>query len=158
AFRHPRLSFRYMGGGIESLLPDTDIKQVEKYRVAAVLAFQRAHGVALESPESAAPRETALDLGKDHALAEGNVASLRDSRARLCDSVRGLAGECVALGLAHLSPGIQERFATLAVWAQGAQAYRLALLLRRIADHAEMLLERAGGADEHRLMDELTLA
>jgi hypothetical protein len=158
AFRHPRLSFRYMGGTVDSLLADAEVRQVEKYRVAAVLAYQRAHGAVLEAPEAATPQAGTLDLGKDHAVSEGASASLRESRARLCASVRALATECVALGLAHLSPGIQERFSTLAVWAQGAQAYRLALLLRRIADHAEMLLERAGGADEHRLMNELTIA
>ena len=158
AFRHPRIAFRYMGGDIASLLADADTKQVEKYRVAAVLAYQRAHGVTLEPPESTAPQAGALDLGKDHAIAEGASASLHESRVRLCEAVRTLTTECVALGLAHLSPGIQERYATLAVWAQGAQVYRLALLLRRIADHVDMLLERAGGADEFRLLNDLAMA
>jgi hypothetical protein len=66
--------------------------------------------------------------------------------------------ECMELGLSHLSRGIHERFATLAVWAQGAEYHRLALMLRRIAHHVEQLLERAGGADEHRLLDEITIA
>lgn len=158
AFRHPRLAFRYMGGGLDSLLADVDIKQVEKYRVAAVLAFQRAHGQEIAAPETDKPQTAALDLGKDHALAESTPAALAESRARLAAAIRQLGRECVTLGLSHFSPGIQERFSTLAVWAQGAQCYRLALLLRRIADHVEMLLERAGGADEHRLFDELTLA
>jgi hypothetical protein len=48
AFRHPPVSFRYMGGPVEALLPDADIKQPEKYRVATVLAFQRTHGKALD--------------------------------------------------------------------------------------------------------------
>ena len=157
-FRHPHLSFRYMGGGVDSLLADADIKQLEKYRVAAVLAFQRAQGLTLAAPPAAAPQTGTLDLGKDHAESESAPAALQESRARLCAAVRQLARECVMLGLSHFSPGIEERFATLAVWAQGAQAYRLALLLRRLADHVEMLLERAGGADEHRLLDELTLA
>jgi hypothetical protein len=158
-FRHPPVSFRYMGGDVDALLPDADIKQPEKYRVAAVLAFQRAHGKPLERPEEpAAGKPASLDLGKDHALAEDASSSLLDSRARLMAAVRQLAGECVKLGLAHFSPGIHERFETLAVWAQGAQCYRLALLLRRIADHVEMLLARAGGADEQRLFDELAFA
>ena len=156
-FRHPRISFRYMGGGLDSLLADVDIKQIEKYRVAAVLVFQRAQSVTLAAP-AAAPQAGSLDLGKDHAGVESAPAALTESRTRLCAAVRQLARECLMLGLSHFSPGIQERFATLAVWAQGAQAYRLALLLRRLADHVEMLLERAAGADEHRLLDELTLA
>jgi len=145
-----------MGGPLEGLLADTDVKQLEKYRAAAVMAYQRANGVQLVAPESAG-QEGKLDLGKDHTAVESGAASLQDSRARLCTAVRQLASECATLGLAHLSPGIQERFSTLAVWAQGAQCYRLALILRRLADHVEMLLDRAGGADEHRLFDELTL-
>ncbi|HEY6126168.1 MAG TPA: hypothetical protein VIV63_16060 [Steroidobacteraceae bacterium] len=158
AFRHPRLVFRYMGGPLDGMLADTDIKQLEKYRAAAVMAYQRANGVPLTAPEGPAPQDGKLDLGKDHAGAETASASLQESRTRLCAAVRQLACECVTLGLSHFSPGIQERFSTLAVWAQGAQCYRLALLLRRLADHVEMLLERAGGADEHRLFDELTIA
>jgi len=158
AFRHPPVSFRYMGGDVEALLPDADIKQPEKYRVAAVLAFQRAHGKALEPLDERLDKAGSLNLGKDHALAEETSPALSDSRVRLMAAVRQLAGECVKLGLAHFSPGIHERFETLAVWAQGAQCYRLALLLRRIADHVEILLARAGAADEQRLFDELAFA
>jgi hypothetical protein len=147
-----------MGGGLDSLLADADVKQLEKYRVAAVLGFQRAHGQHIAPPQADKPQTAALDLGKDHALADSTPQALAESRARLAAAIRQLGRECVTLGLSHFSPGIQERFATLAVWAQGAQCHRLALLLRRIADHVELLLERAGGADEHRLFDELTLA
>jgi SWIM zinc finger len=158
AFRHPPVSFRYMGGPVEALLPNADIKQPEKYRVAAVLVFQRAHGKPLEPPDDPVAKTASLNLGKDHALAEETPSALLDSRVRLMAAVRQLAAECVKLGLAHFSPGIHERFETLAVWAQGAQCYRLALLLRRIADHVEMLLARAGGAHEQRLFDELAFA
>jgi len=156
-FRQPRLTFRYMGGGIESLLGDLSIAQIEKYRVAAIIAYQRAHGVEPTPPESSAPRNAALDLGKDHALADTAAGSQESSRLRLRQSTRQLLGECISLGLSHLSSGIQERYATLSVWAQGAEYYRLALLLRRLADHVELLLERAGNADEHRLLDEMAL-
>lgn len=156
-FRQPRLTFRYMGGGIESLLGDLSIAQIEKYRVAAVIAYQRAHGMEATPPESAAPRNAALDLGKDHALADTAAGSQESSRLRLRQSTRQLLGECISLGLSHLSPGIQERYTTLSVWAQGAEYYRLALLLRRLADHVELLLDRAGNADEHRLLDEMAL-
>jgi hypothetical protein len=157
-FRHPPVSFRYMGGSVDALLSDADIKPIAKYRVAAVLAFQRASGQALEPPEEATPGTASLNLGKDHAPDERGSVALSEQRARLVVAVCQLARECVTLGLAHSSSGIHERFATLAIWAQGAQLYRLSLLLRRIADHVEMLLERAGGADEQRLFDELTLA
>lgn len=159
AFGHPRIAFRYMGGGLDNLIADTELSQLPKYRVAAVLAFQRAHGQEPSAPEPT-PRErnAALDLGADHALAEPTALAQHDSRERLRASVQQLLGECVGLGLSHLSAGIQERFSTLAVWAQGAEYHRLALLLRRLADHVELLLERAAGADEHRLLEEISLA
>jgi hypothetical protein len=158
-FQRPRMTLRYMGGGIEALIADIDIKQIEKYRVAAVLAFQRAHGVEpVASEPTVKARSEALDLGMDHRLATPTSESLDQSRQRFRASAKQLLAEAAELGLAHLSQGIHERFATLAVWAQGAEYYRLALLLRRIADHVEMLLDRAGGADEHRLLDEMTLA
>ena len=158
SLRHPRIAFRYMGGGIARLIADLEIRQIEKYRVAAVLAYQKANGVSHAPPEAktARPAAQALDLGRDHEVAVGS--DQQDSRARLRQAVRQLSGECLQLGLSHLSPAIQERFSTLAVWAQGAEYYRLALLLRRLADHVELLLERAGAADEYRLLDELSLA
>lgn len=157
--QQPRLTLRYMGGGLEQLIADVALAKIEKYQVAAVLAFQRAHGQVLTPPEpTAAPRTQALDLGMDHQRAATGADSLNVSRERLRQSARRLFADAVELGLSHLSSGMQERVTTLAVWAQGAEYPRLALLLRRLADHIELLLERAGGADEHRLLDELTLA
>jgi hypothetical protein len=157
-FARPRVDFRYPGGGLEALIADAEVGDAAKYRVAAVLAYQRAHGVEISPPESsAAPRAASLDLGKDHSLPEGGESARRESRERLRASVRRLLGECVELGLSHLSPAIAERYSTLAVWAQGAEYYRLARLLRRLADHVELLLARAGGADEHRLFEEATI-
>jgi len=159
AFTQPRLAFRYMGGGIDGLIADADVRQVEKYRVAAVLALRRALGVQAPPPEPAGTARTAsLDLGHDHALADTRDLSIDESRQRLRASAVQLFAECIELGLAHLSQGIQERFSTLAVWSQGAEYHRLALLLRRLADHVDLLLQRAGGADEHRLLDELAIA
>lgn len=159
SLQRPRLTLRYMGGSLDNLIADTEIAQLQKYRVAAVLAFQRAHGRNLTPPEpAAAPRAQALDLGFDHQLAATGAAAQDDSRQRLRSAASQLFAEAVGLGLSHLSSGMHERFTTLAVWAQGAEYYRLALLLRRVADHIELLLQRAGGADEHRLLDELSLA
>lgn len=159
ALQRPRLTLRYMGGGLDALIADAELAQIEKYRAAAVLAFQLANGRELTPPEPTTRQRTLpLDLGMDHALAESRDASLDDSRARLRGSLRKILTESVELGLAHLSRGIQERYSTLAVWAQGAEYHRLALLTRRIADHVQLLLERAGGADELRLLDEISMA
>lgn len=159
SFQRPRLNLRYMGGGLENLLADVDIAQLEKYRVAAVLAFQQAHGQTLVPPEpSPRERKAELDLSLDHQVAGSYTRTQHESRERLRERVTQLLTECLELGLAHLSRGIFERFSTLAVWSQGAEYHRLALMLRRIADHVEQLLERAGSADEHLLFDEMTLA
>ncbi len=160
AFARPRVAFRYMGGGLDSLILDQDLPQPNKYRVAAVLALRLALGLSLvapEPPKRRGPRTAALDLGLDHALPPEGATAMEDSRTRLLMAARQLFGECVQLGLSHLSRGVQERLSTLAVWAQGADCHRLSRLLRRLADHVELLLARAGGADEHRLMDELAL-
>lgn len=160
AFGRPRLVFRYMGGGLDALIADADLAQLDKYRVAAVLALRLAMGAAITAPEPVkgrGPRTASLDLGVDHAMPE-EVAGAQDaSRERLIASALQLLDECLRLGLSHLSQGMQERLSTLAVWAQGADLHRLSRLLRRLADHVELLLSRAGGADEHRLLDELAL-
>jgi hypothetical protein len=159
-FQRPRLRLRYMGGGAQSLIADVETQHLAKYQVAAVLALRRAHGMEVPTPEPVARPKApagALDLGKDHALPAAAPEAERASRQRLRGSTLQLLQECIELGLSHLSSGMRDRFSTLAVWAQGAQYYRLALLLRGVTDHVELLLERAGGADEHRLLDELAL-
>jgi len=157
-FVRPRVDFHYPGGGLDGLIADAEVGDAAKYRVAAVLAYQRAHGVEIAPPEvTATAGSAALDLGQDHALPETGAHARRDSRTRLRASVHKLLGECVELGLSHLSPAIAERFVTQAVWAQGAEYHRLARSLRRLADHVELLLARAGSADEHRLFEEAAL-
>lgn len=159
ALQRPRLTLRYLGGGIDALIADAELTQIAKYRVAAVLALQRAHGRELTPPEPAGGRRIrAPARSVDHTLSESRDASLDESRARLRLSLRKILAESVELGLAHLSQGVRERYSTLAVWAQGAEYHRLALLTRRIADHVELLLERAAAADELRLLDEITIA
>lgn len=158
AFRTPRMAFRFMGGGLGGLVCDVQTAQVARYRVAAVLAFRRSRGFAVDPPEAKGPRTAALDLGHDHALAASVDDAKGEGRQRVLEAVSLLAAQCLELGLAHLSDAVQQRFATLATWAQACDFPRLALSLRRLADHVELLLERAGGADEQRLFDELALA
>ena len=145
AFTSPRVTFRYMGGGLEALVPDTRLPSLEKYQVAAVLAYQRAHGVEPEPVAAPARRAAAPE-------------PLEPSRARLREATTRLLADTVRLGLSHLSSSVQERFETVAVWAQGASYFRLALLLRRLADHVELLLVRSAHADESRLLDEVATA
>lgn len=155
----PHLVAHYAGGGVEALVVDGVAKHVAKHRAAVVLVYQRAHGRELADDEPPTKAEQArLALGADWTPAATAADEVRGARSRLCGAVRQLAGECLGIGLCHLSPHVQQRFATLAVWAQGAELPRLARLLRRLADHVDLLLQRAGGADEHRLLDDLALA
>ncbi len=157
-FPRRRIGFRYLGGGPEALITETDLASVEKYQVAAILAYQSAHGVVHAVPEPTRKKHNeSLNFGKDHELADNNVSQTQ-SRQRLCESVRQLMFDCLRLGLSHLSSAVWERFSTLAVWAQAADYYRLARLLRHLADHVEQLLARSRDADESRLFDDMTRA
>ncbi|MFI5706888.1 hypothetical protein [Kribbella sp. NPDC051620] len=140
----PRITFRYLGGGLPGLIPDLKLAAVEKYQVAVVLAYQRLSGV---GPPPVPPDERPQS---PHRLA--------DSRARLRTAAAQLLTDTVRLGTAHLSASIHQRYETLAVWAQGAEYHRLARALSRIADHVQLLLDRSARADEHRLLDEAALA
>jgi hypothetical protein len=148
AFAHPEVVVRYLGGGPGALMLDQSLPHPDRYRVAAVLAWQRGHGV--EPPPPPLPRSS----GRSGSAAS---ADREASRARLRAAVRDLLTETVRVGVSHLSPSMHERYTTLAVWAQGAEYHRLALLLRRLADEVELMLHRAATADDHRLLEEVTI-
>jgi hypothetical protein len=120
-----------------------------RYRVAAVLAWQRAHGLVLPPPP---PPRTRSGV-------ESESASPRtESRARFRAHVAVLLRDLVAVGVSHLSPAITERLTTAATWAQGVEYHRLALLLRRLADQVDLLLARSALADDLLLLDEIAVA
>lgn len=144
----PEVRLRYFGGGLSSWVLDQALPAPEKYRVAAVLAWQRAHG--LELPALAQPASTRGPTATQRAQA--------DSRDRLLDMVATLLSDTVRIGVSHLSGAVLDRFTTAAVWAQAAELWRLALLLRRLADQVELLLLRRSSADDLRLLDDLALA
>ena len=52
AFQHPRITFRCMGNDLESMIADTQTSHTAKYRVAAILAYQKANGVVIQPPEA----------------------------------------------------------------------------------------------------------
>lgn len=141
AIPSPRVTFRYAGGGLAALLPDVRLTQVEKYRVAAVLAYQRAFGRAPDPPPGRARSGTPADSER------------AELRRRLRSAVTGLLLDTARVGASHLSAAFHERYETVAVWAQGAEYHRLARLLRGLADQVELLLERNARADEHALLD-----
>lgn len=146
AFDQPALTVRYLGGGLEALVLDQQVPNVERYRVAAVLAYQRAHG--LTHPPPPVPRRSGAP--------ETETALSRvESRTRLRATVAALLRDTVAVGVSHLSPAIHDRMVTSATWAQGVEYHRLALHLRRLADQIDLLLARSALADDVRLLDDL---
>jgi hypothetical protein len=144
----PEVVVRYLGGGLDGLVVDHKVPSLPRYRVAAVMAWQQAHGVIIEPPavrsRPSGPTEAGL--------------SLEDSRARLRAAVRALLTDVVRIGVSHLSPGVLERFTTAAVWAQGVEYHRLARLLRRLADQIDLQLARSAAANDLQLLDETALA
>jgi hypothetical protein len=148
-FERPGLTIRYLGGGLDGLVLDQPVPDTARFRVAAVLAWQRAHGLVLPPPP--APRARA------GGMSESSVAR-GDSRARLRAAVSALLRDTVAIGVSHLSPAVHERLTTAATWAQGVEYHRLALLLRRLADQVDLLLARSALADDLLLLDEIAVA
>jgi hypothetical protein len=148
-FERPPLTVRYLGGGLDGLVLDQAVSHVDRFRVAAVLAWQRAHGLVLPpppSPRARASGESELSISRS------------ESRSRLRTTVSELLRDSVAVGVSHLSPAIHERLMTAATWAQGVEYHRLALLLRRLADQVDLLLARSALADDRMLLDEIAVA
>jgi hypothetical protein len=143
------LTARYLGGGLDALVLDQTVPGVERFRVAVVLAWQRAHGLVLDPPPPPRSRGT----GPSEAS-----LSLAESRERLRGTVTAVLRDTVRVGVSHLSPALHERLVTSAVWAQGVEYHRLALLLRRVADEVELLLVRSARADDLALLDDVAVA
>lgn len=148
-FERPALTVRYLGGGLDGLVLDQPVSHVARFRVAAVLAWQRSHGLVLPPP----PASRARANGES----ESSI-SRGESRARLRTAASGLLRDTVAVGVSHLSPAIHERLTAAATWAQGVEYHRLALLLRRLADGVDLLLARSALADDLMLLDEIAVA
>jgi hypothetical protein len=147
-FERPPLTVRYLGGGLDGLVLDQAVSHVMRFRVAAVLAWQRAHGLVLPPP---APR------ARTSGESESSI-SRSESRSRLRTTVSELLRDTVAIGVSHLSPAIHDRLTTAATWAQGVEYHRLALLLRRLADQVDLLLARSALVDDLMMLDEIAAA
>lgn len=143
-FSRPPIEARYAGGGPAGFVLDPRPADPARVVVAAVLAYQRAHGGMLTPPEAPAHRA-------------GDPSSA-DSRRRLLRAAGSVLVDTVRAGVSHGSAATWERYATLATWAQGAQLYRLARLLQRLADGVDQQLQRSARADEHQLLQDAALA
>ncbi|MCL2090475.1 MAG: hypothetical protein FWH11_04505 [Micrococcales bacterium] len=139
----PRVVFRYAGGGLPGLVADVPVSQPARLRALAVLALRRALGGPVPVP---APRPHSA-IGR----APGETGPLRD---KVRAAARGLLVDTAALGAAHLSADVAERYESVATSAQGAEYHRLARLLRRMADRVAEILARQAGADTEALLEE----
>ena len=158
-FKHPMMTLRYLGGGVDSLICDVSTSKLAKYQVAAVILYKRINGINLDPIEvKAQPKNASLEFGKDYAVAESNDIAILSSRNRLLCQVDELLNDCLILGISHLSHNIIDKFSSLAVWAQGVYFYRMSLLLRRVADHVELQIERSASADGNQLLKDLAFA
>ncbi|PJI93508.1 hypothetical protein [Luteimicrobium subarcticum] len=147
-FPHPALVARYPGGGVAGVVLDAPVRAPERYRVAAVLAWQRAHGLVLPPPAAPSARTRP-------SAAEESLAAARD---RVRASVVAVLRDTVRIGVSHLSPAVVDRLTTAAVGAQGVEYHRLARALRGVADQADLVLARSARADDLALLDEVAAA
>ncbi len=150
-FDKPAAVVRYAGGGLPGLVLDPRADQAERLQVAAVLAYQQTHGRVLAQP--AAP--TAAGAARAAVAATRHELALGKLRSRVRQSTQRLIEDAMNIGLCHASAALGERFATLAVSAQGARYYRLALALRRAGDQVVHQVARSARSDERILLREL---
>jgi hypothetical protein len=130
------------GTGLDGVLTNGPRKDRAKFIVAAILAFQKTQGHQFDEP---------AELRSGPAEAEGAPRSRLEIAAAAC----ALCEEMVRIGLAHLSPSVEERLATLALSATGANLPRLASGLRGLADDVAHLVARNVQADLERLFEGL---
>lgn len=145
AFPRLQVTLRYAGGGLAGLIADQKLAPLPRYQVAAVIAYQRANGTAMDFLAAA---KTVTKQQESHAA----------NRERFRRSTRQLLVDTVALGVAHPSVALHERYETTAVWAQGAEYHRISLLLNRIADHVAQMLARSATTGTAQLVAEIALA
>ena len=138
-FRDVGIQCRYFAGAtLEGMITNAPERTKYKYLAAAVLAFQRHHGVQFQVAGSARPKHT-----------------VSSSAAAVLELARALIADAMSIGLSHLSPTMRQRLDMLAVSAHGADLPRLASALRSLAEEIELLLDRHAQADEGRLFSML---
>lgn len=126
------------GAGLEGAIVSAGPHETRSVVVAAVIAVQRM-------------------AGQDWLL-ETEVASLDEAgeaprtRNEVLAACQGLLREMLSVGLAHLSEGHAQRWATLAVAALGCQLPRLALLVRGLGEEVSQAVKRDAQADLERLL------
>jgi SWIM zinc finger len=128
----------FPGAGLAGIVTTAPRKSRERFLVAAVLAYQRHHGVWAEGP---AKQRSALPAA---------VGAPR-TRDEVLQSALSLIEELVGVGIAHLSGTVRDRLETLGVSCVGVNLPRLSLALKALADEVALALTRDARADDVRL-------
>jgi hypothetical protein len=150
-FTNRNIDVRFFpGAGLTGVISNAPAKERERMVVAAVLAYQRRHGLEIDLGEEGAGAAAQAALGES--------ASPPRSRSEIVASAIGLLEEMVAVGLSHVSPGMRQRLTTLAISAVGANLPRLSLTLRGVAEEVRLFLARDAGADAERLFADVARA
>jgi hypothetical protein len=133
----------FPGTGLAGMVTNAPIKLRERFMAAAVLAYQRRHGV-VQNIEPAASSARTVDAPR--------------TPQQILQSASELLEEMVTVGIAHVSGSVRDRLRTLSVSCAGGNLPRLSLLLKGLADQVSMALRRDAGADDVRLFDTLARA
>jgi hypothetical protein len=138
-FPHAGQTVRLLSGaGIKGGICSCRASDICAHRVAAVVVYQRAHGIDADEFKIFAPNQPALQ--------ESGEAPR--SRAEIIASAKALLAACVEIGICHLSPMIRDRFSTLSISALGVNLPRLALALGSLGEGVTLALARDARADE----------
>lgn len=129
----------FAGATMEGMITNAPERTKYKYLAAAILAFQRLHGIRAQIASPAKPKRAASDSAGQDVL----------------ELARSALADAMLIGLSHLSQTMRQRLDMLAVSAHGADLPRLASALRALAEETELLLDRNAQADEGRLFSML---
>ncbi len=131
------------GSGLDGVIVSGNVKEPRRIVAAAVIAFQKAKGIAWET------------TGGTTAPLEESAGAPR-SRAEVLEAANQILIEMLNNGLARISSAKKERLATLAVSALGVNLPRLSLALRGLSDECALVAARDARCDLGRMMNRMS--
>jgi hypothetical protein len=140
-FPSSSIECRYFPGtGLSGVVTNAPSKLRERFMAAAVLAYQRRHGIVHEIEPTPSTQR----------IIDGPRTS-----QEILQSASQLLEEMVAVGITHVSGSVRDRLQTLSVSCVGGNLPRLSLLLKSLADQVSMTLRRDAAADDVQMFDTL---
>ena len=129
-------------GGLEGMICGCGQSGVCPHMAAAILSWKALLGEEEEIPEQARISKSATNE--------------TEKRSWVVEKAQEIMRESIALGVSHVSEGAQTAYMSLGMEAGSANLPRLAKELRTISDEIGYLLKRDAGADEARLLGQLS--